>query len=188
MELASIIILLITAVAAITSSWIGWLILQRQKSAEAPLVIVDHISISPAGSGAITMALTIVNRAASPQAIDSLIIYSPVGAKLMPTEAVQRDGKDWEDGVYRYDLIDHNALSNTLQINREIKAQGTQGTSMLIGSSDRYSISAILFPPLFKPFNTISMRVILTSKDADQRKITIPITRDVTHVISTSAD
>lgn len=186
MEWAAISISAIAAIGAAASGWIGWLILQRQKASEKPLVIVERLSPATSGNGSVLIEFTVANRSTFPWVIEQLVINTPVGAKLTPIEAVPREGAVWDPGAFRYDLIDQDALRNSITINCDIKAYGTQGRPLERGTSDRYSASAILFPPRLEPFNTISMRVILASKDADQRKMVIPITRDVTQVINTS--
>ncbi|ABE64081.1 hypothetical protein Nham_3350 [Nitrobacter hamburgensis X14] len=171
----AIIISALSALASIASAIIAYRVLARQAQAEMPAVEV----VVRGERSVCFVDVTMTNRSPCGWGAEQATARLPLGAKLISEFDMPKVDDGYGNSGTDVAAIGNVTLARRAKMYLRVAPAGKEARGLMNGSGDRHSETLLVSLPRWAFPKRLSIRLSLASSEADQRRTTIDIVREL---------
>lgn len=180
----AIFISLVGAAASVASAIIAYRVLARQARADMPAVEAAVRGNQPIYFVDVTMT----NRAACGWGIERAAVRRPLGARIVSEFDLPKIEDGYGNSAPDFSELASMRLGKSAKTHLRVAPAGRASQGLIIGSGDRHSETLVVLLPRWALSRKLSIRLSLASSEADQRRTTIDIVRELPAATRTTID
>lgn len=169
----------VAAMASCATLWISWRVYRRQTKGDLPVVSAD---VEHRGGPWWIVKISLKNRSPVEWTADEITIRTPKGGRVTRAAVLERSNAEQPWKIEATPPPDPETLATSLRLNLKAFPAGAKG--------DHRGASVLVWVPSSGGMSThsigLSMRLSLSSIDAERRSIAIDINRTLTEVSKTA--